>query len=176
MRSAPRELFRLGLYGSSHELHRGLGDWQLGLWPDPQYRQHILDMNPDKSMAAELRRTLESDGDRVADPHVWRLGPGHLGAIVSILTSKPRDADFYRSQLSRFRMLSHLTIEVRGVAAHWPGDKISPGGRRMSAPLTPVEPKIPFVSTKLPAVMRNRGDRWVCQSMLPRSQAWPISI
>jgi len=70
-------------------------------------------MAPDKAMAEELRRTIESDGDRLADLHVWRLGPGHLGAIVSVLTAKPRDAEYYRSRLGRFRMLSHVTIEVR---------------------------------------------------------------
>jgi Co/Zn/Cd efflux system component len=68
-------------------------------------------------MAEELRRTIESDGDRLADLHVWRLGPGHLGAIVSIMTANPREAEFYRSRLSHFRMLSHVTIEVRRASA-----------------------------------------------------------
>jgi cation diffusion facilitator family transporter len=77
----------------------------------------LLDMNPDKEMAEELRRTIESDGDRLADLHVWRLGPGHLGAIVSIMTANPRDTEFYRSRLSHFRMLSHVTIEVRRASA-----------------------------------------------------------
>ena len=64
----------------------------------------------------------------MADLHVWRLGPGHLGAIVSIMTAKPRNAEFYRSRLSRFRMLSHVTIEV--------GDK-SFAARRPKAVLRP---------------------------------------
>jgi Co/Zn/Cd efflux system component len=76
-------------------------------------------------MAEEQRHTIESDGDRLADLHVWRLGPGHLGAIVSIMTAKPRDAEFYRSRLSRFRMLSHVTIEVRGAIASGKANKTS---------------------------------------------------
>jgi cation diffusion facilitator family transporter len=88
-----------------------IANWAYGLIRDTG--GVLLDMNPDKAMAEELRRTIESDGDRLADLHVWRLGPGHLGAIVSIMTAKPRDAEFYRSRLSRFRMLSHVTIEVR---------------------------------------------------------------
>jgi hypothetical protein len=40
------------------------------------------------------------------------LGPGHLGAIVSVVTAKPREADYYRSRLARFASLSHLTVEV----------------------------------------------------------------
>ena len=46
----------------------------------------LLDMNPDRGMADNLRRAIESDGDRVADLHLWRLGPGHLGVIVSVIT------------------------------------------------------------------------------------------
>ena len=37
-------------------------------------------------MAARLRSIIEADGDRLADLHLWRLGPGHLGAILSIAT------------------------------------------------------------------------------------------
>jgi Co/Zn/Cd efflux system component len=72
---------------------------------------------------------IESDGDRLADFHLWRLGPGHLGAILSILTNRPRDAEFYHSRLSRFKMLSHLTIEVRNASAFGNGTCGGRGGR-----------------------------------------------
>ena len=72
----------------------------------------LLDMNPDPRMAARLRETIEADGDRVADLHLWRLGPGHLGAIVSVVTGRGRGVDYYRARLARFHGLSHLTIEV----------------------------------------------------------------
>jgi Co/Zn/Cd efflux system component len=72
----------------------------------------LLDMNPDRRMAENLRQTLEDDGDRLDDPHLWRLGPGHLGAIVSVMTMQPRGPRYYRAKLARFRSLSHLTIEV----------------------------------------------------------------
>lgn len=91
-----------------------IANWAFGLMRDTG--AVLLDMNPDKELANELRRTIESDGDRLTDFHLWRLGPGHLAAIVSILTSKPRDAEFYRSFLSRFSALSHVTIEVRSAA------------------------------------------------------------
>ena len=73
----------------------------------------LLDMLPDAGMAAEVRRTVETGGDRLTDIHLWRLGPGHLGAIVAVATTRPRDAAFYRAQLAKFTRLSHLTIEVR---------------------------------------------------------------
>ena len=72
----------------------------------------LLDMTPDTALAARIRGCLEADGDRVCDLHLWRLGPGHFGAIVSIVTGQARDVHFYRSALGRFSGLSHLTIEV----------------------------------------------------------------
>jgi len=72
----------------------------------------LLDMTADTALLARIRRHVEADGDRVADLHLWRLGPGHLGAIMAIVTQRSRDASFYRSQLKCFPTLSHVTVEV----------------------------------------------------------------
>jgi cation diffusion facilitator family transporter len=78
----------------------------------------LLDVCPDELTREKVRRTLEVDGDRVVDLHLWRLGPGHLAAVLAIATSKPRDALFYRGRLSSFECLSHITVEVnRGSAS-----------------------------------------------------------
>jgi Co/Zn/Cd efflux system component len=69
-------------------------------------------MNPDRQMSKNVRNAIESEGDQLADLHVWRLGPGHLGAIISVITAKSREADYYRTRLARFQSLSHLTIEI----------------------------------------------------------------
>jgi hypothetical protein len=50
----------------------------------------------------------------ITDLHLWRLGPGHLGAIVAIATGKHREAKYYRRALGRFGDLSRVTIEVNG--------------------------------------------------------------
>jgi len=77
----------------------------------------LLDVCPDELTREKVRRTIEVDGDRVVDLHLWRLGPGHLAAVLEIATSKPRDALFYRDRLSAFECLSHITVEVsRGAA------------------------------------------------------------
>jgi cation diffusion facilitator family transporter len=73
----------------------------------------LLDMNPDRAMTEKLRGAIEGDGDRLADLHLWRLGPGHLGAILSVVTPTARNEAFYRAKLQKFPSLSHLTIEVR---------------------------------------------------------------
>jgi len=87
-----------------------IASWSYGLIRDTG--SILLDMNPDRRMADNLRQTIESDGDKLADLHLWRLGPGHFGAIVSVRTQAPRGSDYYRAKLARFRSLSHLTIEV----------------------------------------------------------------
>ncbi|MGA8819700.1 MAG: cation transporter, partial [Xanthobacteraceae bacterium] len=72
----------------------------------------LLDMTPDRAMAERMRAIIEADGDRLIDFHLWRLGPGHLGAILSVATRRPRSADYYQSLLRRFRSLSHVTVQV----------------------------------------------------------------
>ena len=78
----------------------------------PPYNPDCTDV-PDQGFADKVRRTVESDGDRVVDLHLWRLGPGHLGAIVAVATTTARDAAHYRERLAKFADLSHVTIEVQ---------------------------------------------------------------
>lgn len=87
----------------------------------------LLDMTPDSGLLDRIRRRLEADGDRIADLHLWRLGPGHLGAILTIVTPRPRDSGFYRSLLKRFPSLSHVTVEV---ISHLPPAPDRAGQRR----------------------------------------------
>jgi cation diffusion facilitator family transporter len=90
-----------------------IASWSYGLIRDTG--AILLDMNPDRHMAEHLQQAIESDGDTLADLHLWRLGPGHLGAIVSVGTRAERGQSYYRAKLARFRSLSHLTIEVQNV-------------------------------------------------------------
>jgi cation diffusion facilitator family transporter len=87
-----------------------IASWSYGLIRDTG--AILLDMNPDRRMADNLRQAVERDGDQIADLHLWRLGPGHLGAIISVITTQSREADYYRARLGRFKSLSHLTVEV----------------------------------------------------------------
>ena len=73
----------------------------------------LLDMNQYRGMAERMRAMIESDGDRLTDLHLWRLGPGHLAAILSVATKRQRGPDYYRTLLRRFRFLSHVTVQVQ---------------------------------------------------------------
>jgi cation diffusion facilitator family transporter len=92
-----------------------IANWSFGLVRDTG--RILLDMNPDPRMTDMLREAIESDGDRLIDLHLWRLGPGHLGALVSVLTDKSRDCTFYRERLKNYKALSHVTVEVTKIAA-----------------------------------------------------------
>lgn len=91
-----------------------IANWSYGLLRDTG--GILLDMSPDPALTERVRDTVEADGDRLIDLHLWRLGPGHLGAVVSVVTGKPRDPSFYRASLSRFKSLSHVTVEVTRAA------------------------------------------------------------
>jgi cation diffusion facilitator family transporter len=95
--------------------------WSWGLLQDTGLT--LLDVNPHPELAERIRRLVEADhGGQVADLHLWRLGPGHLGAIVSIVTADPQPAEHYKALLAGLREISHLTVEVHplGPAAHQP--------------------------------------------------------
>ena len=88
-----------------------IASWSWGLVRDTG--AILLDMVPDRRVADGVRQAVEAEGDHVADLHLWRLGPGHLGAIVSVVTAQARGPEFYRTRLARFPALSHVTVEVR---------------------------------------------------------------
>jgi cation diffusion facilitator family transporter len=88
-----------------------IANWSFGLLRDTG--SILLDRTPDPRMAEKVRMAVESEGDRVTDLHLWRLGPGHLGAIVSVATSGAREPAHYRKRLAKFADLSHVTVEVQ---------------------------------------------------------------
>jgi cation diffusion facilitator family transporter len=90
-----------------------IANWSYGLLRDTG--AILLDMTPDRHLSDDVRQIIEAEGDRLADLHLWRLGPGHLGAIVSVVTCSGRDVAFYRARLARFSALSHVTVEVASV-------------------------------------------------------------
>ncbi|MFP5077698.1 CDF family Co(II)/Ni(II) efflux transporter DmeF [Rhizobium sp. YIM 134829] len=85
--------------------------WSFGLMRDTG--RVLIDFVPgDDDLSGEIRRVIEAEGAEVNDLHVWQLGPGHHGAIVSLAARKPAPPAFYRERLSHIAALSHVTVEV----------------------------------------------------------------
>jgi Co/Zn/Cd efflux system component len=72
----------------------------------------LLDMAPNGDIPQRIRARLERGGHLVTDLHVWRLGPGHLGAIIAVRSAHSSPPEHYKAQLAQVPNLSHVTIEV----------------------------------------------------------------
>jgi cation diffusion facilitator family transporter len=78
----------------------------------------LLDLRPDAGLATEMRARLEGNGDRVADLHLWRVGPGHSAAVVSVVADRPEPPAAYKARLTGLPGLSHVTVEVVQCGGH----------------------------------------------------------
>jgi cation diffusion facilitator family transporter len=89
-----------------------IASWAYGLVRDAG--MVLLDAEADPERADEIRSMIENDmGARVADLHLWRLGPGHQGLIVSLVSPDEATAESVKTQLRvRHPDLSHVTVEV----------------------------------------------------------------
>jgi cation diffusion facilitator family transporter len=72
----------------------------------------LLDAAPNRALGEAIRKKLETGHDRIADLHVWRLGPGHNAAIVSLVADDPEPVGHYKERLGEIAGLSHVTVEV----------------------------------------------------------------
>jgi cation diffusion facilitator family transporter len=88
-----------------------IANWAYGLVRDTG--AILMDVSPGDTMPDKIRAAVATAGDKLVDLHVWRLGPGHLGAVVSVVTTHAqRGPAFYHTVLRRFKGLSHITVEV----------------------------------------------------------------
>ncbi|WP_086467034.1 CDF family Co(II)/Ni(II) efflux transporter DmeF [Oceanibaculum nanhaiense] len=84
--------------------------WSWGLLRDAG--AVLLDTMPDTALSEQIRHTLEHDGDRVSDLHLWRIGPGHMAVIVSVISDRPQEPGHYKARLRELPQLSHVTVEI----------------------------------------------------------------
>jgi cation diffusion facilitator family transporter len=88
-----------------------IAHWSLGLMRTSA--RVLLDTVPDARLEKAIRQNLEVGSDRVADLHLWRLGPGHVGVIASIVSDAPESPNVYKARLAEVSdVLSHVTVEV----------------------------------------------------------------
>lgn len=90
--------------------------WSWGLVRDTG--RVLLDYLPEgEDLPDEITAIMVSEGAEIVDLHVWQLGPGHHGAIVSIISDRPHTPSYYRGKLAAIHDLSHVTVEVEARAA-----------------------------------------------------------
>jgi cation diffusion facilitator family transporter len=102
-----------------------IGRWALGVLNDSA--RVLVDASTPPRLAAQVRALIEGDGDaKLADLHLWQVGPGAFAAAISIVADHPQPSRHYDERLKRaVHALKHATIEVHACPLAGP----APAGR-----------------------------------------------
>lgn len=85
--------------------------WSWGLLRDAS--RVLLDASGDAHLAGHIRESLEVGTDRLADLHVWRVGPGRFAMIASLVCDHPLEVGHYKARLKGLSALAHVTVELQ---------------------------------------------------------------
>jgi len=96
-----------GLLGAAVIAH-----WSLGLVRSAG--RTLLDSHDDGTLEQKVRERLRTSlGDTtITDLHLWRLGPGHYGLMLTLRGRNAGTPDQIRTQLAGIPNLSHVTVEI----------------------------------------------------------------
>lgn len=108
-----------------------LGKWQGWSWLDPavgvlgglvvlkwsvglirQSGMDLLDAHDGSIDRDSLVKTLEIDGSKVVDMHLWKLAPGSIGCEIIIRRNQNQKSADYRDVIQKNFNIQHLVIEV----------------------------------------------------------------
>lgn len=90
--------------------------WSLGLLRSTS--NILLDREAADEIREAIRHAIEAEDDnRVADLHVWAVGPNIYSAIVSVVTHHPRPPDHYKELTPPGLGVMHIVVEVHGCTA-----------------------------------------------------------
>lgn len=85
--------------------------WSLGLLRSTS--NILLDREAPDELRDVIKDEIEaSDDNRVADLHVWAVGPNLYSVIVSLVTHHPRPPDHYKSLIPEGLGVMHVVVEV----------------------------------------------------------------
>lgn len=76
----------------------------------------LLDHQASAASINKIRQSIEIGPEvKVIDLHLWTIAPLHYAAIITVQTSTPKPAAYYRSLIPAELHVSHATIEVISV-------------------------------------------------------------
>ncbi len=88
-----------------------VANWSRGLLKDTS--KVLLDRQVDGDIRKKVVQSIEDSGDeRVADLHIWSIGPNIYNANIAVVTHEPKSPEFYKAQIPENIGLVHSTIEV----------------------------------------------------------------
>lgn len=88
-----------------------VANWSRGLLKDTS--SVLLDRQAEETLGEKIAQSIESLGDeKIADLHLWSIGPNIYNANLSVIAHHPKSPGFYKEQLPSDIGLVHSTIEV----------------------------------------------------------------
>ncbi len=85
--------------------------WSLGLLRGTS--DVLLDKQGPDEVRVKVRESIERDGDgRVADLHLWSIGPNIYSVIISVVAHDPQLPEYYKALVPSGLGLEHVTVEV----------------------------------------------------------------
>jgi cation diffusion facilitator family transporter len=85
--------------------------WAWGLLRDSG--NVLLDRSVRPNVREGVRKAIENEADnRLADFHVWSIGPGIYAAALSVVTHDPMPPEHYKALIPETLGIEHATIEV----------------------------------------------------------------
>ncbi|MDQ8181217.1 CDF family Co(II)/Ni(II) efflux transporter DmeF [Pelagicoccus sp. SDUM812005] len=87
-----------------------VANWSVGLIRSSSHT--LLDYQaPQKSIDA-LHRAIETEDEKIADLHMWSIGPGIYSAMLTIVAKTPANPNTYKTRIPAQLGIVHTTIEV----------------------------------------------------------------
>jgi cation diffusion facilitator family transporter len=85
--------------------------WSIGLLRSTS--DILLDKQASQTLQDKIKHQIERDGEsKVADLHVWSIGPNIHAAIISVVTQQALSSADYKARLTKDLGLEHVSIEV----------------------------------------------------------------
>lgn len=90
--------------------------WSLGLLRSTS--NILLDREAADKVRETIRESIEADDDnRLADLHVWAIGPNIYSVIASVVTRHPKPPHHYKALIPQGLGVRHMTVEVHTCTA-----------------------------------------------------------
>jgi cation diffusion facilitator family transporter len=85
--------------------------WSLGLIRDTS--GILLDHQAPGVMLEQTRAAIEDvDDNRIADLHIWSIGPGIYSATIAVVSDTPRPPEYYKGLIPKDLGIVHTIVEV----------------------------------------------------------------
>ena len=88
-----------------------VGNWSIGLLRTSGFV--LLDRQGPGHLRQRIQERIEADGDsRIADLHLWSIGPGIYSLELTVVAHSPVSPDEYKARFADDIRLAHISIEI----------------------------------------------------------------